>query len=171
MRALRIVRCPAALRQWARAVGPYHSATGGVQTVKRSTIVMLLVAAIAVAACGQSKEDKAKSQVCDARADVRKQVDELKGLTPSTVTLDGVKANLTAIRNDLGKISSAQSDLSDSRRQQVQSANKAFTDQVRATVQNVGRSLSVADAKTQLQGAVTDLAASYQQTLGRIDCG
>jgi hypothetical protein len=140
--------------------------------VKRSTIVMLLVAAIAVAACGgQSKEDKAKSQVCDARADVRKQVDQLKGLTLQTATIDGVKANLTAIRNDLGKISSAQSDLSDSRRQQVQSANKAFTDQVRATVQNVGRSLSLADAKTQIQGAVSDLAASYQQTLGRIDCG
>jgi hypothetical protein len=140
--------------------------------VKRSTIVMLLVAAIAVAACGgQSKEDKAKSQVCDARADVRKQVDELKGLTLATFTVDGVKANLTAIRNDLGKITSAQSDLSGSRKQQVQSANKAFTDQVRATVQNVGKSLSLTDAKTQLQGAVSDLAASYQQTLGRIDCG
>jgi len=139
--------------------------------VKRSTIVMLLAAAIAVAACGgTSKEDKAKAQVCDARADVRKQVDELKGLTPSTVTLDGVTANLQAIRNDLGKISDAQSDLADDRRKAVQTANTAFTDQVRATVSNVGRSLSAEDAKAQLTDATAELAAAYKQTLGRIDC-
>ena len=135
-------------------------------------ILMLLATAIALAACGgQSKEDKAKTQVCDARADVRKQVDELTGLTPSTATVDGVTANLTAIRADLGKITSAQSDLSDTRREQVSTANKAFADQVRATAQNVGRSLSVADAKTQLKDAATELASTYQQTLARIDCG
>jgi hypothetical protein len=138
--------------------------------VKRSTIVMLVSAAIALAACGQSQEDKAKTQVCDARADVQKQVDQLRGLTPATATVDGVTANLQAIRDDLGKIADAQSNLSDDRRQQVKTANQAFSDKVRATVQNVGRSLSVADAKTQLKDAATELASSYKQTLGRIDC-
>jgi len=139
--------------------------------VKRSTIVMLLFTAIAVAACGQSKQDKANAQVCDARADVKKQVNELRGLTASTATVDGVSQNLTAIRNDLGKITDAQSNLSDDRRQNVQAANTAFTDQVKSVVQNVGRSLSAADAKTQLKDATTQLASSYKQTLGQIDCG
>ncbi len=139
--------------------------------MKRSTIVMLVSAAIAVAACGQSQEDKAKAQVCDARADVRKQVDELRGLTLATATVDGVTANLQAIRKDLGKIADAQSKLSGDRRQAVETANQAFADQVRATVKNVGRSLSVADAKTQIKDATTQLASSYSQTLGRIDCG
>ena len=138
--------------------------------MKRSTIVMLLSAAIAVAACGQSQQDKAKTQVCDARADVSKQVDTLRGLTLSTATVDGVTANLKAIRDDLGTIAGAQADLSDSRRQQVQAANKAFTDQLRSTAANVGRSLSVADAKTQLKDATTQLASTYKNTLGRIDC-
>lgn len=138
--------------------------------MKRSTIVMLLSAAIAVAACGQSQQDKAKAQVCDARADVGKQVDELRGLTLSTATLDGVSTNLKAIRDDLRKIADAQSNLSGDRRQKVQAANKAFTDQVRSTAQNVGRSLSVADAKTQLQDATTQLASAYKNTLGQIDC-
>jgi hypothetical protein len=138
--------------------------------VKRSTIVMLLSAAIAVAACGQSQQEKAKAQVCDARADVSKQVDELRGLTLSTATLDGVSANLKSIRDDLRKIADAQSNLSGDRRQKVEAANKAFTDQVRSTVQNVGRSLSVADAKTQLQDATTQLASAYKNTLGQIDC-
>jgi hypothetical protein len=139
--------------------------------VKRSTIVMLVSAAIVLAACGQSQEDKAKAQVCDARADVRKQVDELRGLTLSTATVDGVTANLQAIRKDLGKITDAQSKLSGDRRQAVETANQAFADQVRATVQNVGRSLSVEDAKTQIKDATTQLASTYSQTLGRIDCG
>jgi len=139
--------------------------------VRRSTIVMLLSAAIAVAACGESKQDKARTQVCDARADVQKQVNELSGLTLSTATADGVSQNLRAIRNDLGKISDAQSDLADDRRQKVQSANKAMTDQIRSIVQNVGRSLSVDDAQAQLKDATTQLVSAYKQTLGRIDCG
>jgi hypothetical protein len=139
--------------------------------VKRSTIVMLVSAAIAVAACGQSQEDKAKTKVCDARTDVQKQVGELRGLTLATATADGVSANLKAIRDDLGKITDAQSDLSDSRRDKVQAANKAFTDQVKSIVQNVGRSGSLEDSKTQLKDATTQLASAYKQTLGQIDCG
>jgi hypothetical protein len=139
--------------------------------VKRSTIVMLLFAALAVAACGESKQDKAKTQVCDARADVQKQVNELSGLTLSTATVDGVTQNLQAIRGDLGKIADAQSNLGDERRQKVKDANKAFTDQMRSIAQNVGRSLSVDDAQAQLKDAMTQLASAYKQTLGRIDCG
>ena len=36
-------------------------------------LLLLLAAAVCLAACGQSSEDKAKSQVCDARADISKQ--------------------------------------------------------------------------------------------------
>jgi hypothetical protein len=139
--------------------------------VKRSTIVLFLFAVMAVAACGESQADKAKTKVCDARADVKKQVGELQGLTLSTATIDGVSQNLKAIRDDLGKIAAAQSDLSDDRRQKVQAANKAFTDQVKSIAQNVGRSITAADAETQLKDATTQLASSYKQTLGRIDCG
>jgi hypothetical protein len=108
--------------------------------------------------------------VCDARADVAKQVDELRCLTLSTATVDGVTANLKAIRDDLGKIADAQANLSGDRRDQVKAANKAFTDQVKSIAQNVGRSLSLGDAETQLKDAMTQLASTYKQTLGRIDC-
>jgi hypothetical protein len=138
--------------------------------VKRSTILMLMSAALALAACGQSQEEKAKTKVCDARADVAKQVDELRGLTLATATVDGVTANLKAIRDDLGKIADAQSDLSGTRRDQVKAANQAFGDQVRSIAQNVGRSLSLTGAETQLKDATTQLASTYEQTLGRIDC-
>jgi Tfp pilus assembly protein PilP len=133
-------------------------------------ILPLLVAGLALAACGESKEDKAKTQVCDARADIQKQVSDLQGLTVSTATVDGVTKNLQAIRNDLGKIKDAQGNLNDERKKQVQDANQEFAQQFSSTVQNVGKSLSASDAETQLKSAVTDLATSYQQTLGKVDC-
>jgi uncharacterized protein YjbJ (UPF0337 family) len=133
-------------------------------------LLLALVAALALGACGESKEDKAKSAVCDARSDISKQVDKLKGLTVSTVTIDGVQESLKAIRSDLSKIKDAQGDLSSDRRQQVEDANKAFTSQVQSIVGSVGKSTSLSDAKAQLTSAVQDLAAAYQQSFARVDC-
>jgi uncharacterized protein YjbJ (UPF0337 family) len=133
-------------------------------------LLLALVAALALGACGESKEDKAKSAVCDARSDISKQVDKLKGLTVSTVTIDGVQESLKAIRSDLTKIKDAQGDLSSDRRQQVEDANKAFTSQVQSVVGSVGKSTSLSDAKAQLTSAVQDLAAAYQQSFARVDC-
>jgi hypothetical protein len=139
--------------------------------MKKSLIPILMAAALIAAACGESQADKAQSQVCDARADIRKQVDELKGLTLTTATVEGVKGNLTAIRNDLGKIKDAQGNLNSERKQQVQDANQQFGDQVRSIAQNVGSSLSLKDAGAQIRQAGTQLADSYAQTLGKVDCG
>jgi hypothetical protein len=138
--------------------------------MKLSMIVLLTAAALAVAACGESKEDKAQSQVCDARDSIQKQVSTLSGLTLSTATVDGVTNSLKTIQSDLGKIKDAQGDLNSDRKQQVQQANQQFTDSVKSIAQTVGRSLSLSEAGTQLKDAATQLANSYKQTLGKVDC-
>ena len=140
--------------------------------MKRPLVLLLLFAAAAVGltACGQSSEDKAKSQVCDARSDISKNVNELKGLTLTTATVDGVKQNVKAIQDDLGKIKDAQGDLKGARKQQVQAANQAFSEQVKSIVSSVTTNLSLSGAGTQLKSAATQLASSYKQTLGKIDC-
>jgi uncharacterized protein HemX len=140
--------------------------------MKHSIALLLVVAGLAVAACGgESEQDKASTKVCDARADIKKQVDELRGLTISTATVDGVTANLKAIRTDLGKIADVQGGLGDDRKKQVQSANQAFKAQMTSLAASVGKSLSLADAESQLRTALTQLSDSYQKTLGQIDCG
>jgi len=139
--------------------------------MKHSIALLLLVAGLAVAACGESEQDKASTKVCDARADIKKQVDELRGLTITTATVDGVTANLKAIRTDLGKIADAQGSLNDDRKKQVQSANQAFKAQMTSLAASVGKSLSLADAESQLRTALTQLSESYKKTLGQIDCG
>jgi hypothetical protein len=133
-------------------------------------VLLALVAAVALGACGESKQDKAKNTVCSARADIRKQVDQLKGLTISTATADTVQKSVQAIRSDLSKIKDAQGDLSDERRQQVQAANKAFTSQIESIVKSLGSSTSLSDAKSQLTSATQQLATAYQQSFARIDC-
>lgn len=133
-------------------------------------ISLALAATVTVAACGESKEDKAKKQVCSARDDISKQVSSLKTLTPATVTADKVKNSLTSIQNDLKRIADAQGDLNDARKKQVQDANAAFGSALSSIASDLGGSLSIADARTKLSTALGDLSAAYQQSFAKIDC-
>jgi hypothetical protein len=124
----------------------------------------------ALGACGESDEQKAQNKVCDARDDIAKQVDELKSLTPATVTADGVTQNLDAIKTDLKHISDAQSDLSSDRRSEAEAANKAFTSSVEGIKSQLGSSLSASGGKAQVATALDQLAASYQKAFAPLKC-
>ena len=140
--------------------------------MKAVATIVSVFAAVALAGCGgDSKEDQAKTDVCNARADISKQVDTLKGLTISTATLNQVQDSLKAIGDDLTKIKNARGNLSDDRRKQVDDANKNFESQVKTTFSDLGKSTTVTDAKTQLQQAFQSLSSTYQQTYAKIDCG
>jgi hypothetical protein len=130
-------------------------------------VVMLV---FTLGACGESDEEKAQNKVCDARDDIAKQVDELKSLTPSTVTADAVTQNLDAIKTDLKDISDAQSDLSSDRRSEAEAANKAFSSSVQGIASQLGGSLSAAEAKAQVATALNQLAASYQKAFAPLNC-
>ena len=126
--------------------------------------------ALTFAACGESKEDKAQTAVCDARADIKTQVDELKGLTVTTATLDGVRANLKAIRDSLSKMATAQRDLTGERKQEAQKANQTFKSEVTSVTRELVTSVSLADGKQQIQAALDGLASSYQAAFSPLDC-
>jgi len=139
--------------------------------IRFATTCALLLAALAVAACGgDSKAEAAQNTVCDARADISKQVDQLKGLTPATFTTEAASKSLNAIRSDLKDIAGAREDLSDDRRQEVEQANQQFAGQVSDIVKQVFRSSTAADSKTQLTSAFQQLADTYQKSYARIDC-
>jgi len=131
----------------------------------------ILILALVLSACGESAEEKAQNKVCDARADIGKQVDELKGLTPATVTKDGVTENVKAIRADLKDISDAQPDLSSDRRDEADAATKAFTSSLQDIAGELAKSLSASDAKAQVVTALDRLAASYEKAFAPLDCG
>jgi hypothetical protein len=140
--------------------------------VKALAALAIALASVALAACGgNSKEDQAKTQVCDARADLSKQVDSLKGLTITTATASQVQDSLKAIGDDLTKIKNARNNLDDDRKSQVDEANKNFESQVKSTFSDLGSTTSLSDARSQLTQAFDGLASTYQQTFAKIDCG
>lgn len=132
--------------------------------------LIALTASLGLVACGESKQDKAKNTVCSARADIKKQVQTLQSLTLSSSTANQVSSSLDAIKNDVQKISNAQSDLSPQRKTQVQNANKAFSQQVQSIVSQLGSGLSPSNAEQKLKTAANQLAASYQSALAPISC-
>jgi uncharacterized protein YoxC len=137
----------------------------------RLLVLVLLSIGIAAAGCGESDEEKAQNQVCDARDDIQTQIDELSNLTVSTATVDGIEQNLNAIQDDLQDIADAEGDLNEERRQQVESANKEFTAQLESIASGLTSNLSLSGAGEKLQDATQQLASSYKQTFATVDCG
>jgi uncharacterized protein YoxC len=137
----------------------------------RLLVLVLLSIAVAAAGCGESDEEKAQNQVCDARDDIQTQIDELSNLTVATATVDGIKENLNAIQDDLQDIADAEGDLNEERRQQVASANKEFTAQLESIASGLTSNLSLSGAGQKLQDATQELASSYKQTFATVDCG
>lgn len=137
----------------------------------RGVVLLLLLVAVAAAGCGESDEEKAQNQVCDARDDIKTQIDELSNLTLSTATVDGVEKSLDAIQGDLQSIADAQGDLNDERKQQVESANKQFTSQLESIANGLTSDLSLSGAEQKLKDAIQQLASSYRETFAKVGCG
>jgi hypothetical protein len=137
----------------------------------------LLLSAVALAACGESKQEKAKAEVCAARGEINKQVTKLQGLTLSTNVANEVKGSLEVIGKELEKIKNAQPDLEPARKEQVEAATKTFEQQLTTVASGVVSSLSttsiesaLSSAGPKLKSALNTLATDYKQALGPISC-
>jgi hypothetical protein len=121
--------------------------------------------------CGESEEEKSQNAVCDARADIEKRVNDLAGLTITSASIDMVRNNLRAIRDDLEKIASEQGDLEPERRQEVEEAGKRFRDQLGTTANDlISGAMSGEEAGAKLGAALDDLAKSFRNAYAPVDC-
>jgi hypothetical protein len=136
----------------------------------RVLAVVLIAGAVPAGCGGDSQEERAQADVCAARADISKQVDQLQGLTATTFTADAVRENLRAIQDDVQTIEGARDRLASDNRDEIASANDDFKASVRETASDAGRSISLQTARTQLEETFDQLAASYRDTLAKIDC-
>ncbi len=137
---------------------------------KSLALAALACGALALTACGESAQEKAKAEVCSARADISKQVNTLTSLTAATVSPDTVKTGVEAIANDLTKIKKAQGNLAPARKEQVQTATHTFEMQLGSILTGITSNLSLSNAETQFKSALTQLAESYKKTLAPINC-
>jgi hypothetical protein len=137
---------------------------------KTPAITALAVAVFALAGCGESAQDKAKTQVCNARTDISKQIDALSGLTLSSSSIATAKTSLEAIGKDLTQIKNAQHNLAPARRQEVEAATQTFTSKVSSIAAGLSASFNPATAETQFKSALSQLTSAYKQTLAPINC-
>ena len=137
---------------------------------RSASAIAVLFSVLALAACGQSSQEKATAQVCEARADISRQISTLSTLTLSTSSVTQAKTSLEAIAADLKKIKGAQANLDPARKAQVQAATNTFETQLSSIVSSFTSSLSLTSAATQVKAAVTQLTTSYKQTLAPISC-
>jgi aspartate oxidase len=139
----------------------------------RRTIVMLasLLTALPVA-CGESEEEKAQDRVCDARADIEKRVDNLADLTITSAGIDRVTNNLKAIRDDLEKIAAEREDLAPEQQDAVDQAAKRFRSELETAAKDVvSGAASGEEAGARIGAALDDLAKSFREAYGPVDCG
>jgi chromosome segregation ATPase len=141
--------------------------------MRRRTIVILasLFAALPVA-CGESEEEKAQDRVCDARADIQERVDDLAGLTITTASIEDVTNNLKAIRDDLEKIAAEREDLAPEQRDAVDQAAKSFRSELETAAKDVASGAASGEqAGARIGAALDDLAKSFREAYGPVDCG
>jgi uncharacterized protein YhaN len=129
-----------------------------------------LVAVFAFAACGESSEEKAKAQVCNARTEIQKEVTALSSLTLSTNVVSEAKQHVEAIASDLNKIKEAQPKLEPARRAKVEAATETFEKEAKAALSELTSSLSLTNAEAKLKAAAKQVASGYKQALEPIDC-
>jgi hypothetical protein len=138
--------------------------------MKRKFSILLTSAAL-LSACGESEEEKAQDRVCDARADIEKRVDDLASLTVTSVSIDRVTNNLEAIGNDLEKIAAEREDLAPDQRDAVEKAGRQFRSELEDTAQDVvSGAASGEEAGQRIGAAFDDLAKSFREAYGPIDC-
>lgn len=140
-------------------------------------LAAMATSAVALLACGESAEEKAKAQVCSARADISKQITTLEGLKISTNLPTEIKDGFEAITGDLKKIKDAQPNLEPARKQQVEAATSTFETQLTSIVNGVTAQLgstnpltAITNAEPALKSAVKQLGADFKTALAPISC-
>ena len=141
-------------------------------TGRRAIVILASLLAALPVACGESEEEKAQDRVCDARGDIEKRVDNLADLTITSASIDKVTNNLKAIRDDLETIAAEREDLAPEQRDAVDQAAKRFRSELETAAKDVvSGAASGEEAGARIGSALDQLATSFREAYGPVDCG
>lgn len=117
-----------------------------------------------------ASEEKAQETVCTARSDIKKEISEIKGLSPSISSVGAAKSSLEAIDNDLQKIDGARNDLSAERKKDVQSATNQLESDVKDVQGDLVSGIAGGGVEDTLRSAATKLENSFDKSFSNVGC-
>jgi hypothetical protein len=137
--------------------------------MRSRAVVVCLLLPLVLAGCGESQQAKAEKTVCEAKTKIAASVRSLEGLTAANASVSTVQSDVKAIGESLKQIQEQQDELSGARREQVEKANAALSQELKAMTHELS-SLTLPQAQAQITAAVNRLVASYKQALTPIEC-
>lgn len=143
-----------------------------------SLVVVIPLAAMALAGCGESAEEKATAQVCSSTKEIRAQLSKLSDLSLSSKALEEIKDAAGVMKQEVGKIKESAPNLPSARKGEVEAAQKVLQTELIAAVATLASTVkSSGDAEAvlkqsepQVKAAVAGLAASYKHAYEALKC-
>ena len=141
----------------------------------RLVLVLAVVPCVLLlAGCGESEQEKfekAKAEVCKSRSAIEKQVDGLKSLPISPLSIEAAKKSAEVIQKELKKIKEEAPKLKPETKKQVESATNEFKATISSLAATIGSgSFNPSTATTQAEAALKKLLTSYEATLKKLSC-
>ena len=137
----------------------------------RSRIVAAFacIAVLTLQACGESDQQKAEREVCDAKTEVAAGVEGLAGQTLATVSISQLEADTKRVGSGLQKLTNAEGKLSEPRKAQVKQATSTLSAELGQIAESL-KSLSLTDVRSKLSAATQKLLESYKRALAPVSC-
>jgi hypothetical protein len=141
-------------------------------------VPLILVTPLALAACGESSQEKARKQVCAASSEVSKQITALEALPINTSFPTAALSSLEAIAKSLKEVKSAAPNLEPERKEEVEAGTKAFLTQIAtitasiaaAAIKSGDTEAALKAAEPKIKTAESQLAADYKQAFAALKC-
>lgn len=145
---------------------------------KPAAIAALLVGTLALTACGESSQEKARARVCSASSEIKKQIAKLEGLPINSSFLTEVATSIEAIGKSLAEVQKAAPNLETARKEEVEAGTKAFETEVATITLSIASTANKSGnteatlkaAEPQFKAAVAQLVADYKKAFEGLKC-
>jgi hypothetical protein len=142
---------------------------------KSAGIAALSVIVLALAACGESSEEKATKQVCAATSEISKQIQKLETLPISSSFPTEVKTSAEAIDKSIGEIESAAPNLETARKEEFNTATNTFKFELASLIATTASSATSGEAtlksaEPKIKNSLSTLANDYKKAFQALEC-
>ena len=138
-------------------------------------IAALSFVVIGLAACGESSEEKATKQACNATKEIKTQVTKLETLAVSSNLPSEIKTGAEAITKSVGEVKSALPNLPAANKAEFEAATKAFQVELASLLtatakSSAGGEASLKAAEPQLKASLHKLGTGYEKAFESLKC-